>query len=272
MKKLLLLLALTCSSLLLQAQNGTAEYKGRNGLTISHDKLVQAKKLTEISPDLWHHMQLPYNEHYGIRQLLNMQHTLYFSLVSSKNEDVVFPNSAYEKMVGYIGFEITARSAGKSQTLSATGDEFTAAQLKLLKNLDLGSPVVLKVKYYHLKEGRQQGKIYEGEVSFEPVPFRPAEFPGGDEALTAYLQNNVLDKIKAAEKTNAPFFARIQFTIDETGRPTRLSLTKPSRYPEIDALLLETLKNMPSWKAGRNSQNKAVAETFSFFYPFSDGC
>lgn len=178
MKKLLLLCFLIFSAFALQAQDGQNAYKGRRFLTVPYDNLIQAKTLGEISPELWHRMVLHYSERDRIDKMLHMQHSLYFSLVSAQKNDVVFPNSAYEKLVDYVSFEITVQSKGKLQTLAATGDKLTSAQQLLLKNADLGSPILLKLKYYHLKEGQQLGQVHESELHFEPIPFQPAAFPG----------------------------------------------------------------------------------------------
>jgi len=272
MKKLLLLISFVCSAFLLRAQDGANEYKGRRNLTATHDRIIQANTISELSPEMWHRMQLNYSERDRLDKMLHMQHSLYFSLVSAKENDVVFPNSAYEKLVDYISFELIVSSKGKNQSLSATGKELTVAQKALLKSADLGSHIFIKVKYYYLKEGRQKGKIHEGVTTLEPLPFHVAEYAGGYKAITQYLQSKVLDKITTPDSHWDPFYASVRFTIDETGKVVQVKIIDASRYPEIDALLIKALQQMPGWRAARNSQNIAVRETFTITYPFVDGC
>ena len=132
--------------------------------------------------------------------------------------------------------------------------------------------MTIKVKYYYLKDGRKQAQIHEGMTTIEPLPFFVAEYAGGNKAITKYLQNKVLDKISTPIKEGYPFYANVQFTVDETGKVIQVKVVEPSHYPEIDALLKKAIGQMPGWRAARNSQNQPVKETFLISYPFVDGC
>lgn len=272
MKKLFLLISLIFIAFTLRAQDGENEYKGRRNFSVSHEKLLAANQLSELSPEMWHHMELKFSERDRLNKLLHMQHALYFSLVSAQDKDVVYPNTAYEKLVDYISFEIAVSSKGVVQSLSAQGKFLTAAQKVLIKNADLGSPIIAKVKFYYLKDGRQKAKIHEGVFTLEPLPFFVAEYAGGNKAITKYLQNKVLDKTTTAVREGYPFFTTVRFTVDESGKVIHVKMIEPSNYPEIDALLQKALLQMPGWRAARDTQNKAVQETFTINYPFMDGC
>lgn len=272
MKKLLLFLSFILSAFALRAQDGENEYKGRRNYGISHEKLQEANQLNELSPELWHRMELPFSERDRLNKMLHMQHSLYFSLVSARENDVVYPNSAYEKMVDYISFELSVISNGKKLSLTAPGKTLSVAQKELLKNADLGSPLSIKVKYYYLKDGRKQAKIQEGLTTIEPLPFFVAEYAGGNKAITKYLQNKVLDKITTPVKEGYPFFATVRFTIDVDGKVIQVKVLEASHYPEIDALLVKAIQQMPGWRAARDGQNRTVQETFTLNYPFVDGC
>ncbi len=272
MKNLLLFNLLLFCALALRAQDGKNEYKGRRTYSITHEKLLAAKQLNELSPELWHRMELPFSERDRLNKMLRMQHSLHFSLISVQGNDVVYPNSAYEKIINYIGFEITVFNNGKKQSLEAQGKVLTDAQKWLLKNADLGYPVVVKVKYAYLKDGWNQTSSYEGISIFEPLPFFVAEYAGGNKAITQYLQNKVLDKITTPIKEAYPFYATVRFTVDESGKLIHVKVIEPSHYPEIDALLQKALQQMPGWRAARDAQNNAVRETFIINYPFVDGC
>lgn len=271
-KSLLLFVHLCCTAFALHAQDGKDEYKGRRHYSITHEKLLEATQLNELSPELWHRMELNFSERDRLNKMLHMQHSLFFSLVSAQESEVVYPNTAYEKMVDYVGFEISVISQGKMQRLAAQGKILSVAQKNLLKNADLGNPVVVKVKYYYLKDGRNPDKIHEGTTTLEPLPFFVAEYAGGNKAITNYLQSRVLDKITTPLKEAYPFFATVRFTVDETGKVVQVKIIEPSHYPEIDALLQKAIQQMPGWRAARDTQNKPVKETFTFNYPFVDGC
>ena len=56
--------------------------------------------------------------------------------------------------------------------------------------------------------------------------------------------------------------AAVKFTIDEAGRITDAHVFWPSKDEKTDALLLETICNMPNWKPAAYADGTTVKQEF----------
>lgn len=85
---------------------------------------------------------------------------------------------------------------------------------------------------------------------FDVVEHMP-EFPGGQEELMKFLQNNVKYPKEAMEK-GVQGRVIVQFVVDTDGSVTKPEIVK-SVNPQLDSEALRVVKMMPKWKPGMQS-------------------
>ncbi len=87
------------------------------------------------------------------------------------------------------------------------------------------------------------------------------QFPGGQDALMAYLSENIKYPAEAEAKAVQGRVV-LSFTIDETGKPTDVNVLK-SVDAQLDAEAVRVIKAMPAWTPGQNG-GKAVSVRYTF--------
>ena len=87
-----------------------------------------------------------------------------------------------------------------------------------------------------------------------------ASFPGGDEALTKYLREN-LAYPRAAIDAQAQGRVFVEFVVEKDGRISNVKI-KRSVMPALDEEAIRVVKAMPKWNAGKQL-NKAVRSRFT---------
>ena len=94
------------------------------------------------------------------------------------------------------------------------------------------------------------------------------EFPGGMEALNAYLRNNIRYP-QEAQKAGIQGRVIIQFIVSKDGSITDAEVVE-SVDPQLDAEGLRLIKNMPRWKPGmRKGQAIRVKQTLPIRFAFT---
>jgi TonB family protein len=252
------------------SQNSRYEYGGRLSPTINKEKLAEAESLSEIMPEFSHHFSLPFNEQAQLDRLLK--------IVDSGRKNYVYPQQYihilenYEEVINYVSIDISAVCRGKVQSAQNTNDRLTAEQKNMLREADPGTDIRIKIKfsYKNWADGNLDdgSKIKSGEYVVTIVPDTEAEYPGGFKQLTAYLTENIINKISdASEKLGA---AAVKFTVTGEGHISDARMSNPSSDPQTDKLILDAIKRMPVWKPAMNSKGAKVKEEFSI--PFGGGC
>ncbi len=85
---------------------------------------------------------------------------------------------------------------------------------------------------------------------------KPAEFPGGIEAMMKWLQYNVKYP-KEAEKAGEQGKAVVKFTVNKDGSISNATIEK-SVSPSIDKEALRVVTSMPKWKPAENGGKKVA--------------
>lgn len=88
----------------------------------------------------------------------------------------------------------------------------------------------------------------EANRVFVIVDVQP-EFPGGNSALIAWIQNN-LKYPDEAKKAGYEGKVMVQFVIDKQGNVIDVKIAKSSKIEALDKAALKLLKQMPLWKPG----------------------
>ena len=81
------------------------------------------------------------------------------------------------------------------------------------------------------------------------------EFPGGQNALDNYVNNNI-DYPEKAIDDNTTGTVRVSFVVDEHGKVTRAHIIGNKLGNGLDEQALKVVSNMPAWKPGKvNGKN-----------------
>lgn len=88
---------------------------------------------------------------------------------------------------------------------------------------------------------------------------KDAEFPGGPEALTKYLYDNLVYP-RAAKDAGIQGKVFVEFVVEKDGRLTNVKI-KRSVAPALDEEAIRVVKGMPKWTPGKQ-RNTAVRSRF----------
>jgi hypothetical protein len=246
------------------AQNSKFEYYGRFTPTIKQEKLNEVNSITDISPQFWRHLAMSNNQ----RNELEKKRKIDYALGC-----YMFPLGGYNMVVDYLAIEIVTTNNGKLTTYKSTSDKLTKEQKSALMNADLGSAVQIKIKFKLKNKDYNTDDIYkkimEGQYSITIVPAMEAEFPGGFKQISAYLNDNFLNKITQKGNTDKIRQTSLKFTINEEGKVVNSKIFNTSSDIKIDQLLLEAINKMPKWKPAKNSKGIKVKQ--EFIIPFGGG-
>lgn len=107
-----------------------------------------------------------------------------------------------------------------------------------------------------------------GEETEEPVTFaeQPAEFPGGMEALFAYLQKNTQYPPQAKDN-NIEGKVQVQFVIEKDGSITDINVVRSKGWG-MDEEAVRVVKSMPPWKPAKQN-GKTVRLKFTLPITFT---
>lgn len=103
----------------------------------------------------------------------------------------------------------------------------------------------LQITYYNEKGKKVKRPKQKFEI-FEQMP----EFPGGQEALFAYLAQNVKYPVVAIEN-NIQGRVIVQFAVAKDGKIEDAEVVRSGGDPSLDKEALRVIKAMPKWQPGR---------------------
>ena len=151
-------------------------------------------------------------------------------------------------------------------------DEYlTAEQKKLLSNVDIGSDVIVFVKYKFKNSvtHNSESSIIHSTVTL--VPEREAEYIGGNEQMTTYFTGKGLAKIFETNPKERQQIT-VEFLVSDKGEITNPKVTRTSGDIKIDELVLDAISKMPRWKAAENSKGIKINQEFGFSMGGWGGC
>ena len=129
-----------------------------------------------------------------------------------------------------------------------------------LNRVDAGTEISVVVRY--LPENTlKNNDIQEFDFTFSVKPDYMASFAGGPEALMQYLQKTA---IKAIPDNQFQGFdlAAVKFTVNQTGNIEEVNIIQSTKSAEIDQLLLEALRQMPTWKPATYADGATAKQDF----------
>lgn len=183
-------------------------------------------------------------------------------LLDAKTMSDINPGYPTTWISEYISTEISTISDGKAMKAVGTNDILSTDQKNLLHNAGLGDNIIVDVDY---KVANAVMGMDTRHMHFEltVIPEVEAQFPGGHQHLSAYLEDNAIYKISEKDsKQMDP--AIIKFTITETGEISNAQVFQSSKNSKVDKLLLDVINKMPRWKPAENSNGLKLKQEFEF--------
>ncbi|MDZ4823139.1 MAG: energy transducer TonB [Flavobacteriales bacterium] len=162
----------------------------------------------------------------------------------------------------YVSVEISATSNGKATKAIGTNEWLSTAQKKMLNTADMGTDVVVDVKYQSKNAANGNMDIRTMSFTVSLIPETQAEYLGGYEKMTTYLKENAINKISASAPKEMTGVVR--FFINEAGDIADAQLSQTSGDPKIDKVLLEAINKMPKWRPAQNSNGTSYKHEFEF--------
>ena len=175
----------------------------------------------------------------------------------------VVPGYPVNWITKYLSVENQGISKGKTVKALSTNEALSTEQKDILSAVDLGSDVIVNVKYDYMNPVTNNIEKSIIHVSLTAVPEIEAEYIEGKEQLVKYLKENSQTKI--FEITPKQFQSiSIRFTVNEEGEIINANVFRSSAEPKIDKLLLDLINKMPKWKPAKNENGIKVKQDFEF--------
>ena len=145
--------------------------------------------------------------------------------------------------------------------------EYTSDQLAVVANADYSDHLRFSAIFDRtdLKTGKAEKDALISQ-SFSLVPDEQARYRGGMEAVVNYLKKASRKEVKHVKRDDVGR-CRIFFNVSESGSITDVKLIESSNYVDVDAALIEIVKDMPrKWKPAQTKEGEKVAQEFVFTF------
>lgn len=187
-----------------------------------------------------------------------------------KDLNTDYPSSWISKS-DYVSSKLSLVMDGETRIAQGTNDQFNAAQKHLLEKAQIGSTIAVEVKYKVLNSITLNVDEKTMNFSISLVPMKEACFVGGEEQLNQFLREKTIDRFSAFgfESFEA---AKILFTINAKGMAEEVEVAISSGNKEVDELLIDAIKKMPSWTPAMDAIGNPVNQKFQFNVGLAIGC
>lgn len=160
----------------------------------------------------------------------------------------------------YVSVEIRTTFRGKPRKAIGENDRLNQEQKDLLHTADPGAGISVLVRYIP-DNTLQVNDVKEIDFTLAVNPETDASFPGDPQQLRQYLRKEAIDKIPDATFQNYDLTA-VKFTVDEEGHISNPHVFWPSKYKDIDELLLNAICNMPNWQPAAYANGLKIKQEF----------
>jgi hypothetical protein len=171
----------------------------------------------------------------------------------------------------YASVEIVAVHQGKQRKAVGKNDILTQEQKEIIQHADAGTPIAVRIQYLPDNTlSHNEVKSLDFEVNVKPL--QDARFPGGQQKLKDYLASNAVDK--TLRKFQPTDFAAVQFTINESGEVVDAQVFESdiSSILAGEAILLEAVRQMPSWEAAEFCKGTTISQNYVFVVGNLESC
>ena len=160
----------------------------------------------------------------------------------------------------YNSVEVKASNKGILRKVVSEDDILSQEQKDIMNMADIGTDITVKVLYIP-ENTLTHNDIKDFKFSFMVNPEIEAKYSGGQDQLMQYLKENAIDKIPDSSFKGYDL-AAVKFTITEEGQVIDAHVFETSKDEKIDALLLETICNMPTWSPAEYANGTKVKQEF----------
>lgn len=181
-------------------------------------------------------------------------------LTESRTLSALNPHYKPSWVKSFVSVEIMTINKGRLKRAVAKNDILTVEQKSNMNTADPGTEISVRVRYIP-KNNLTFNDIKEIHFSFTTDPEKKAEYADGKQQMMEFLKKNAIDKIPDYSFKKYQL-AAVKFTIDEEGRVIDPHLFWTSENEKTDALLLETICNMPTWKPAAYANGIKVKQEF----------
>lgn len=170
----------------------------------------------------------------------------------------------------YISVEILASYQGSTRKAVSKNDILSQEQKDLLTGADPGTDISVSVQYVPENTLKHNDpKVISFVIVVDPET--EATYSGGPQQLQEYLKEQAIDQIPAGTFGEYQL-AAVTFTINEEGQITDPKVFWSSNDEKIDALLLETICNMPNWKPAAYANGEKAKQAFALMVGSMESC
>ncbi len=170
----------------------------------------------------------------------------------------------------YISTKLTLQG---SEVLVAEGENesFSMSQKEILAKATVGDEIIIDVVYR--EENAATNEPDKRHLSFElsVVPDSKAIFPGGGSALDYYIQEQVISKLPAHDKTDLELVSFV-FTVDSQGRTGEIEMLEFCPLMQVQSLIIDAINAMPRWEPAKDKIGESVPQEFQLRLGYMVGC
>ncbi len=233
-----LITVLFCSiSIQLFSQKESFVFTESKTPTIRRADLKDVTFLNDLMPKLWDNLNMPYQESVELSLIRNY-----------------FPEKDYTSVFNIISVEVNVVSEGQNFKMTTSNLYLEKAQVAKLSRADIGSDITVRLFFNHKRNTLDEGTkdVRVAYYSVKVLPEVEASFPGGKEALNAYLSENIINRFsKKGDDSSLPL-SFVKFVINEKGAIKNVELNWVNDIPDWGDQLLKVFEAMPNWIPAQN--------------------
>lgn len=174
----------------------------------------------------------------------------------------------------YLSVEISTTYNGNIITSISENDILSKEQKDMMNRADAGTAISILVRYLP-DNTLTHNDPRKMNFTLNVDPESEATYPGGQQQLEKYLRENAIDKIPANSFTGYDL-AVVKFTVNEKGEIMNAHLFgteyRNNKDKNVDVLLLEAIRNMPSWKPAEYANGTKASQDFAFTVGNMENC
>ncbi len=265
MKNVLLIILFVYSLSSLIAQNQKLNYTGRYTPVMKYDKIVGLSFVCELMPDFERNFRAESKTYTKINDLLQINRAKE-NITLFAQDNYVHARADYENLIDYVSIELVVKCDGQYQNAIGTGHALNKQQKELLLKADLGTDMIVKLKFKYkewISNADKDNGIKEAEYTLTVIPNEEAMMPGGYTQFSDYLNEHLVKPFPGKNNFDKIAQAAVRFSVNTKGEIIMAKLTRSSSDKKIDEAILRVISTMQPWKMAKNAQGVPVQEEFS---------
>jgi hypothetical protein len=193
-------------------------------------------------------------------------------LAAAKLTSDIIPGYPASWIMGYVSVKVAATNNGKSVEALGTNETLTKEQKALLAGADPGTDVALTIKYTSKNSVTDRLETSTMYYHTSAVPETEAQYPGGAEQMTQYLQETIINRLPELDPQGKIPLLRVVFTVNEAGEISQAKVSNKLVDPKVEQLLLNAVLHMPKWKPAETAAGIKVQQEMEFTVGGKGGC